>query len=57
MQNLSRNGSLVNILKERGFNSVMDYDYEEPKPSPPILSINPNYDPSQPIYEARKYLK
>jgi len=43
---MSRNSCHANILKERGFNSVLD-DFEiEPKPSPPIPGINPNYDPS-----------
>jgi hypothetical protein len=43
---MSRNASYNNLHQERGFNSVLEYEYEEPKPSPPIPGINPNYDPS-----------
>ena len=49
-----RDFSSTNLLKERGYESLIPAD-EIPKPSPPIA--NPNYDYSQPLYEARKYLK
>ena len=43
------------MLKERGFKSLINEDM--PTPSPPIPKMNPNYDSSEPLYEARKYLK